>query len=197
MRLQSQLLPAVTLLLTACNMFGTAEEEAAPAPAPAPEPVAVAEPAPAPKVVSNPAPRSEDPAVQRVQRRAGQRDVLARKFIAEGDAQVENAEFEGALISFASAHEVDPGNQEARARMLKVEALMGKTYAVAADALSDEVEREIVRRAQARISADRAATLGDNALRAGRYDEAVAQYREAELILRYHPLIADSSLIVL
>ncbi len=180
MRLQSQLLPAVTLLLTACNMFGTAEEEAAPAPAPAPEPVAAAEPAPAPKktVVSTPAPRSEDPEVQRVRRRAGQRDVLARQFISEGDAQVENAEFEGALISYASALEVDPGNQDARARMLKVEALMGKTYAVAADALSDEVEREIVRRAQARISADRAATLGDNALRAGSYDEAIAQYRE-------------------
>ncbi len=194
MRLQSQLLPAVTLLLTACNMFGTAEEEAAPAPAP--EPVAAAEPAPAPKktVVSTPAPRSEDPEVQRVRRRAGQRDVLARQFISEGDAQVENAEFEGALISYASALEVDPGNQDARARMLKVEALMGKTYAVAADALSDEVEREIVRRAQARISADRAATLGDNALRAGSYDEAIAQYREAELILRYHPLIADGSL---
>ena len=191
MRLQSQLLPAVTLLLTACNMFGTAEE-AAPAPEPAPEPVAAA--VPAPKVVAKPAPRSEDPDTQRVRRRAGQRDVLARQFISQGDAQVENAEFEGGLISYASALEVDPGNQEARERMLKVEALMGKTYAVAADALSDEVEREIVRRAQARITADRAATLGDNALRAGRYDEAISQYREAELILRYHPLIADGSL---
>ena len=197
MRLQSQLLPAFTLLLTACNMLGTAEEEAAPAPAP----VAAAEiapaPAPAPKakvVAASPVVRSDDPEVQRVQRRAGQRDVLARQFISEGDMQVENAEFEGALISYASALEVDPGNQEARERMLKVEALMGNTYAVAADALADEVEREIVRRAQARISADRAATLGDNALRAGRYDDAIAQYREAELILRYHPLIADGSL---
>jgi type II secretory pathway component GspD/PulD (secretin) len=78
--------------------------------------------------------------------------------------------------------------------MLKVEAVMGKSYAVAADALSDEVEREIVRRAQARISADRANTYGDNALRAGDYEAAIAQYREAELILRYHPLIAKGSL---
>ncbi|MCH2106696.1 MAG: hypothetical protein MK291_08655, partial [Planctomycetes bacterium] len=192
MRLQSQLLPAFTLLLTACNSMGTTEEEAANAPAP--EPVVAEEPATEIVEAADPGQDSGDADVERVQRRASQRDVLASQFISEGDAQVENAEFEGALISYASALEVDPGNQEARERMLKVEALMGNTYAVAADALADEVEREIVRRAQARISADRAATLGDNALRAGRYDEAVAQYREAELILRYHPLIADGSL---
>jgi type II secretory pathway component GspD/PulD (secretin)/tetratricopeptide (TPR) repeat protein len=163
-------------------------QEPARAPVPASRPVPVA-PTPAPAVK-----RSEDPDVQRVQRRADQRDVLSRQFIAQGDSQVENAEFENALVSYASALEVDPGNQTARERMLKVEALMGRTYAVAADALADEVEREIVRRAQARISADRAATLGDNALRGGRYTEAIAQYREAELILHYHPLIADGSL---
>ncbi len=192
MRLQSQLLLALPLLLTSCRMLGLDEPKEAPEPAPAPVTVSdVVEAVPVPVAQIQ---RFQDPDVQRVQRRAGQRDVLANKFIAEGDSQVENAEFENALVSYASALEVDPGNQVARERMLKVEALMGRTYAVAADSLSDEVEREIVRRAQARISADRAATLGDNALRSGRYEEAIAQYHEAELILRYHPLIADGSL---
>jgi type II secretory pathway component GspD/PulD (secretin) len=202
MRLQSQPLLVFTLLLSACNMLGSDEPERAPAAAhwwetpPVATPIAakVEETAPVPAVATPAVTTSDDTDIQRVQRRASQRDVLSRQFIAQGDAQVNNAEFENALVSFASALEVDPGNQTARARMLKVEALMGRSYAVAADALADEVEREIVRRAQARISADRAATLGDNALRGGDYSEAIAQYREAELILHYHPLIADGSL---
>jgi len=220
MRLHSQLL-VVTLLFTSCSLIGWDESDESASgneldtasevsdevvQEPADDAVAsddavvtddVADDAVASDEESTPTPEPvvdivDD--VERVQRRASQRIVLAGKFIAEGDAQVERAEFEAALVSYASALEVDPGNQDARARMLKVEALMGRTYAVAADALSDEVDREIVRRAQARISANRAATLGDNALRGGRYEEAIAQYHEAELILRYHPLVADGSL---
>jgi len=50
-----------------------------------------------------------------------------------------------------------------------------------------------VRRAQARMSAEDAAIQAKAALARGDYDTAIAKYREALLILRYNPLIADNS----
>ena len=123
-----------------------------------------------------------------------QRAVLSGRSIEQGDALLERADLEGALREYAYAISVDPTNAQARERFQKVEALLGDRVAVAADVLADEVDRELVRRAQARIAAERADTLGDAAMGEGDHEAAIARYREAQLILRYHPLIASDSI---
>jgi len=131
---------------------------------------------------------------ERIQRKRSQREFLSGESIKEGDALFERGDLEGALVAYASAMAVDPGNQDARERMQKVEAMLGKRYAVVADTLQDEVERAMVKRAQARIEAERFDILGDTSLRKGEYDDAIQNYRSAEMILRYNPLIATESL---
>ena len=123
-----------------------------------------------------------------------QRAVLSGRSIEQGNMLLEQADLEGALREYAYAISVDPTNAEARERFQKVEALLGDRNAVAADVLTDEVDRELVRRAQARIAAERADTLGDAAMGEGDHEAAIARYREAQLILRYHPLIASNSI---
>lgn len=129
-----------------------------------------------------------------VQRRRQQRDHLVGEYLGQGERALDRADFETALVAFSTALQLDPGNQQARERLQRVESLMGDRYTVAADYLQDGTEREIVRRAQARMSAERAARLGDVALRQGEYARAIEHYREAQLILSYHPLIADDTL---
>jgi Flp pilus assembly secretin CpaC/tetratricopeptide (TPR) repeat protein len=135
---------------------------------------------------------SEDQA--RLQRQREQGAFLAGEFIQEGDRLLERADLEGALKSYSSALEVDPSSQPARDKMHKVEALMGDKYAGAATFMKDATEQEMVRRAQARLAAEDARVRGKNALSQGEYDTAIEQYRQAELILRYNPLIATDSL---
>lgn len=131
---------------------------------------------------------------ERIQRKRSQREFLAGESIKEGDALFERGDLEGALVAYANAMAVDPGNQDSRDRMQKVEAMLGKRYAVVADTLQDEVERAMVKRAQARMEAERFDILGDTSLRKGEYDNAIQSYRSAEMILRYNPLIATESL---
>ena len=123
-----------------------------------------------------------------------QQAFLSGKSIEQGDALLDRADLEGALREYSYAISVDPTNQEAREKFQKVEAMLGDRLAQASDVMVDEVEREVVRRAQARIAAERAEKLGDAALAAGEHDRAIESYREAQLILRYHPLVASESL---
>lgn len=131
---------------------------------------------------------------ERIQRKRNQRAFLAGESIKEGDGLFDRGDLEGALVAYAGALAVDPGNADARERMQKVEAMLGQRYAVVADTLEDEVERAMVKRAQARLEAERFDVLGDNALRKAEYDAAIQSYRSAEMILRYNPLIATESL---
>jgi tetratricopeptide (TPR) repeat protein len=135
---------------------------------------------------------SED--AQRIERTRQQRAFLAGESIAEGDAHFERADLGAALTSYSEALAIDPSNQTVRERIQRVEAAMGVEYAVAADALQDEVERELVRRAQARIEAERYSARGDVALAKADYETAISNYRNAKLVLHYHPLIATNSL---
>jgi type II secretory pathway component GspD/PulD (secretin)/tetratricopeptide (TPR) repeat protein len=129
-----------------------------------------------------------------ITRKMTQRSFLAQQAIDEGDGRLDRADLEGALVAFSEALEVDPSNVTARERMQKVESLLGHRYAVAADALQDDVERAMVKRAMARIEAERFAILASNAMAKGNYDLAIQNYRQAEMILRYHPLINHESL---
>ena len=67
-------------------------------------------------------------------------------------------------------------------------------YDGAASFLKDATEQERVRRAQATMAAEDARQRGKLALAAGDYDRAIEQYRQAEMILRYNPLIASGTL---
>ena len=130
----------------------------------------------------------------RVERVRTQRAFLAGESIKEGDAHFERADLGAALTAYSEALSVDPSSQLARERIQRVEAAMGLDYAVAADALQDEFERQIVRRAQALIEAERFSAHGDAALANADYEKAIQNYRNAKLVLHYHPLIATNSL---
>lgn len=131
---------------------------------------------------------------ERVTRLQEQSQFLTKQYLDQGDALFDQADFEGALRQYASALEVDPDNQEARERMRRVQSMMGDSFAQAADGIQDQVERESVRRAQARLEAEQLTLDGDNALRARDFDTAIENYRRALNILRFHPLVADQTL---
>lgn len=164
--------------------------------------VAPADPAPAGPATAAPEPKSAADApsqdasedVELVKRRRMKRAELVEEYLRRGEEELSRADLEAALVSFSTALTLDPSSEKARELLTRIEAMMGDRYAESADRLTDAAEREIVRRAQARMAAERAATQGDQALREGDYDAAIQHYREAELILRYHPLIATDSL---
>lgn len=144
----------------------------------------------------DPAP-SQDPMAQsatRMQLLHQQQKVLAEKYISSGDQALAAADLDGALKQFSNALEVMPSSQEARDRLHKVEALMGDRFAQAGDFIKDAQDAEVVRRAQARLTAEAAENMANAEMATGDYDKAVLHYREAQLVLRYHPLIATDSL---
>jgi len=130
----------------------------------------------------------------RVQALREQSQFLSQSYIDQGDALLEQADYEGALTQFAQALEVDPDNATARERIRQVQGLMGEGFAQAAEGIQDAYERESVRRAQARLEAEQHALDGDNSMRAQEYDRAIESYRRALNILRFHPLVADQTL---
>lgn len=130
----------------------------------------------------------------RLARREQQQTYLASESIREGDALLDRADLPGALKAYAWAVELDPASQAARDKLHKVQALMGPSYLDAASFMKDATEQEMVRRAQARLAAEDANQAGDTALRAGNPDKAIEHYRQAEMILRYNPLVASGTL---
>jgi type II secretory pathway component GspD/PulD (secretin) len=131
---------------------------------------------------------------ERLARQGQQQQYLAQESIREGDALLDRADLPGALKAYAWAVELDPANQAAREKLHRVQALMGPSYLDAASFMQDATEQEMVRRAQARLAAEDANLAGDNAMRAGDPDKAIESYRQAEMILRYNPLIASGTL---
>jgi type II secretory pathway component GspD/PulD (secretin)/tetratricopeptide (TPR) repeat protein len=131
---------------------------------------------------------------ERIERLREQAEYLSQQYIAQGDALLDQADLEGALREYSQALEVDPTNDTARTRLRRVQSMMGEDFAGAAQGIQDAMERETVRRAQARLEAEQLSIDGDNALRAEEYDTAIERYRRALNILRYNPLIADATL---
>ncbi|MBL8861457.1 MAG: hypothetical protein JNK02_05540 [Planctomycetes bacterium] len=131
---------------------------------------------------------------QRAARLRQQQQFLAGQFLEEGNRLLERGDLEGALTAFANALDLDTSSQAARTQLRKVEALLGDRYQTAGSFLEDAAQREVVRRSQARMAAEDARIRAKNALAQGDYATAVEQYRQAEIILRYNPLIATDSL---
>jgi len=130
----------------------------------------------------------------RVGRRDQQQAYLAGESIKEGDALLDRADLQGALKAYSWAVELDPSSTIARDKLHKVQALMGPSYLDAPASIKDSTEQEMVRRAQARLAAEDADKAGDAAMHAGDPDKAIESYRQAEMILRFNPLIAGGTL---
>jgi len=126
--------------------------------------------------------------------RQQRREALAAEYIERGDAELERADLEAAMQSYSAALEVDPSNETARTQLRRVQALLGDEFQSVAEAIADETDRAMVRRAQALLEVGQFSEEGDRALREARYDDAVASYRQALTILRWHPMIATESL---
>jgi len=131
---------------------------------------------------------------ERLQLRRERARILAGQYVERGNEAFERADFQGALSNFASALEVDPSNEEARAGMRRTEAILGQRGAGAAEFAQDAKDRETIRRAEALLAAEQAILDGDTALRASQHEESIARYREALVILRYHPLLQREGL---
>lgn len=141
---------------------------------------------------------SQDPTLQedasQLALRRQRANFLASESVKLGHKLVEQGDLEGALREFSNALEVDPSNQDARKGMQEVKSLMGDRFAEAATTFDDVVQRAVVQRAQARMAAEDAAAKGDVAYREGDMDKAIEHYRQAQLILRYNPLIGSETL---
>lgn len=135
-----------------------------------------------------------DQEAERIKVKRAKQQYLAGEFISKGDEAFAIADLEQALIEYSNAIAVMPSNQDARTRMAKVEAAMGNQYAGAAEVLKDFADRESVKQAQAMMAAEDAARAGDMALRKGDYDTAINQYRQAQQILGFFPLVAEGNL---
>ncbi len=199
MRTRSLLCSSLVLLAAGCQAPTPTSSEihvADPSPA-VPESAPVEASAPKPSTATTVVPQDGQDgqdAAQRVERLREHRSYLADQFIARGDELFERMDLRSALSEYAQAVEVMPDNQNARERMRRVQALLGDDYQSASQFLDDAVERENVRRQQARLEAEQLTLDGDNFMRLGQYDDAIDAYRRAESILRYHPLISGSSL---
>jgi type II secretory pathway component GspD/PulD (secretin) len=142
---------------------------------------------PAPALVG----ASQDPSVQgeveRLKLLEQRQAYLAERYIEEGAAYLERADFEKALHAYSQALEVMPSSQAARDGLGRVRALMGDGFDQALASFDDAVELEVVRRAQAQMQIEQHMLDGDNLLRLGKQDQAIEAYRRAETILRFHP----------
>lgn len=201
MQLRSILVPLLAALPGACTTPnptvnteaaapGVAASTSADANSAAVEVVAIE--ASAPAATAQDGQLSDDQARLERQRQQGQ--FLSQEYEREGDRALERADLSAALRSYSTALETDPMSTSAREKMRKVEALMGDRYAGAAAFLSDATEQEVVRRAQARMAAEDHSIRGKTALAHGDYQSAIDEYRAAEMIVRYNPLIAQGSL---
>lgn len=195
--MRSRFLFVPSLLVTAFAACRSTEPGRPSAPAAEPALAQPAEPSTAqsdPGVAQARQEQAVGQAGERVERLKEQSQFLSKQYIQQGDALLEQADLQGALTQYSQALEVDPDNQDARERMRRVQGLMGEGFGGAAQGIQDAIQRETVRRAQARLEAEQLSLDGDNALRAQQYDKAIESYRRALNILRFNPLIADQTL---
>ena len=119
---------------------------------------------------------------------------IAANYIESAEGHLDRADLEAALADYATALDVDPQNEGARRGFLQTKALMGDEDVLASNLLDDEFIFQSVRRAEARINANREDPAGRRRRRDGDFDEAISYYRQADVILAIHPMIEDSDL---
>jgi type II secretory pathway component GspD/PulD (secretin)/tetratricopeptide (TPR) repeat protein len=153
----------------------------------------VAEPA-AVEVVEFSQDGAQEDAIQAAKMRRERAKTLAGEYIKSGDRKRDAGDPEGAVAEYAKALEVDAASADARARLGQMRAVLGDRYMTMGEEYRDALERDTIRRAQARMAADDLVAKGNVAMKTGDYVAAIEAFREAQAILRWHPLIADESL---
>jgi len=172
------------------SRYEVSDPVGAPEPASAPVKTATVDPDP-----SAPPPQDElQDGVDTVKRQREQGKMLAEQYVERGDYELSRADLREALDNYARALDIDPSNERARAGVRKVQGLLGDEYSSIGLAFEDQLARERVKRAQALLEALDHAKRGDAAVHAGEFEEALQAYRQAQTVLRYHPLIATESL---
>lgn len=120
--------------------------------------------------------------------------ALSQQFAELAQQALGRNDFESAREQFAEALQLDPANQAARDGFRRAQALLGDPLAVSGEAFDADVTSEVVKQELLRTRARELTNKGDIALREGNYDEAILNYREAQIVLEYNPLIATESL---
>lgn len=191
MQLRLLLVPLLAAIPCSCKSSGSSEAPAPSEPVSS-QPADPSAPSGAGPVAQDSGPLGGDVGRLSVQQQQGA--YLAGEYVKSGDKMLDMGDLHGALKAYATALELDRDSTLAREKLHKVEALMGDQFAGAASFLQDATEQELVRRAQARMAAEDARMRAKNLLANGDYQGAIEQYRQAEMILRYNPLITTESL---
>ena len=129
-----------------------------------------------------------------VQRSQEAQASLAQEYIERAKGELDRADLQAALASASAAVDLAPSNPEARELLRRVQGLLGDDYSSASLAFEDELQRTMVRRAQARLEAQDHVDRGEQSFREGDFDSAITEFRQAEMVLHYNPLIATDSL---
>jgi Flp pilus assembly secretin CpaC/tetratricopeptide (TPR) repeat protein len=122
------------------------------------------------------------------------KQILVDEYLRDAQRQITAGEYAEALQSVANALDLIPGDARALQDLQRIETFMGDKFATAQTYMDDVVQREAVRRAQARIEARRAIDAGQREMADANYDAALLEFRRAELILGYNPLIASDDI---
>lgn len=121
-------------------------------------------------------------------------DVLVADFIAEGKQSMEDGALAQAQEQFAHALELEPGNQEARDLFNQVGTMLGQQSPTVSTLAGDVRDRMVVKRTQNRLKAEELKKAGDSAMMAGEYDEAIKNFEDALLIVRWNPYLDEGAL---
>jgi tetratricopeptide (TPR) repeat protein len=146
------------------------------------------------KTEATPAPVQDDEAMDRVTRRRQARLSMAQDLVAQAIAEIDQADLDGAALSYSQALQLDPSNASAVEGLRRVQALLGDKFSESIDAFDNAGERILVQRQMARLEASEHARKGDSAMQATDYDGAVEHYRMALAVLAWTPAIAQGNL---
>ncbi|MFO0981791.1 MAG: hypothetical protein U1E76_08630 [Planctomycetota bacterium] len=153
---------------------------------PADEPAAHADPGPAPAL---------QPARQEAKGQApGQAAKVVTDFIELGKKQLGEGQLEAARSSFAGALQLDPANAEASKLFEQVTAQLAEKGTSVPEIAETTRQREEVKRAQARLEAQRKMQVGEEAAARGDFDQAIRQFEDALIIVRWNPFLAEGAL---
>jgi len=146
------------------------------------------------KTEPTPAPAQDDEAMDRVTRRRQARLSMAQDLVNQAVAEIDQADLDGAALSYSQALQLDPSNASAVEGLRRVQALLGDKFSESIDAFDNAGERILVQRQMARLEASEHARKGDSAMQASDYDGAVEHYRMALAVLAWTPAIAQGNL---
>ncbi|MEO0660129.1 MAG: hypothetical protein AAFZ87_01200, partial [Planctomycetota bacterium] len=142
--------------------------------------------------------RQEDPSAQEafdaIEIRRQRSRVLSQKFTDVAEEALSRGEIAEARQQFAEALDLDSSNQRARTGFQRAQALLGDPLGIDGETFGEDVTDLTIKRQLLRLRAEEFKSKGDIAVRDGDYDEAIVNYRQAQTVLQYNPLIATDSL---